>query len=140
VRVVLDTNVLVQSLLAAQGPANTIVGLALIRSFEIFTDERMVEEYEEVLSRTRMGFHRSDVVHLIERIRMVATPIVAAALPGGAKRFPDADDVMFLEVAVSARADALVTTNIRHFPEQLRHGMTVLTPIDFVRRHVRVVS
>jgi predicted nucleic acid-binding protein len=54
------------------------------------------------------------------------------------KGFPDADDVIFLEAAVSGRAQVLVTTNLRHFPTSLRHGIIVLPPIEFVQRFVRV--
>ena len=137
-RVVLDTNVLVQSLIAAQGPANTIIGLALTRSFDLLVDPRVREEYEDVLARTRFGFHRSDVQHLLKRVDLVSTRIVAAPLAGGTRGFPDLDDVLFLEVAVSGKAQALVTTNLRHFPASLRHGITVVTPMEFVQRFVHV--
>lgn len=137
-RLVLDTNVLVQALRTAHGPANTIVGLALVQSFTCIVDERMMEEYEDVLGRSRFDFHRSDVAHLLRKLRQVADIVAAAPLPGGTKGFPDPDDVMFLEVAVSSRAEALITTNLRHFPEPRRHGITVVTPIEFVQRHVRV--
>jgi putative PIN family toxin of toxin-antitoxin system len=138
VRVVLDTNVLVQALIAAHGPANTILGLALARSLELLVDERVREEYEDVLTRARLRLHRSDVQHLLKRIDAVAVRISSRPLPGGAKAYPDADDVMFLEAAVSGRAQALVTANLRHFPESLRHGITVLPPIGFVQRFIRV--
>lgn len=137
-RVVLDTNVLVQALIAAHGPANTILGLALARSLELLVDERIREEYEDVLTRTRLRLHRSDVQHLLKRIDVVAVRISSGPLPGGAKTYPDADDVMFLEAAVSGRAQALVTANLRHFPESLRQGITVLPPIGFVQRFIRV--
>ncbi len=137
-RVVLDTNVLVQSLIAAHGPANTIVGLALARSLELVIDARIRDEYEEVLNRTRLRFHRSDIQHLLKRVDAVAVQISPGPLPGGVRGYPDADDLMFLETAVSGRAQALVTANLRHFPESLRHGITVLAPIEFVRHFVRV--
>jgi putative PIN family toxin of toxin-antitoxin system len=137
-RVVLDTNVLVQSLIAAQGPSNTIIGLALARSFDLLIAPRIREEYEDVLARTRFGFHRSDVEHLLKRLDLVSTRVTAAPLPGGTKGFPDLDDVVFLEAAVSGKAQALVTTNGRHFPISLRHGITVVTPMEFVQRFVRV--
>ncbi|MBU0678834.1 MAG: PIN domain-containing protein [Verrucomicrobia bacterium] len=48
------------------------------------------------------------------------------------KSLSDANDNAFLEVALSARADCLVTGNIRHFPRKLRYGMTVLSPREFL--------
>jgi len=138
VRVVLDTNVLVQALISAQGPANTIVGLALTRSFELLLDDRIREEYDDVLTRARLKFHRSDVQHLLKCIDLMATRISSASLPGGTKGFPDPDDVVFLETAVSRQAQELVTANLRHFPPSLRHGIPVISPVDFVRRFVHV--
>ena len=73
-----------------------------------------------------------------ERIDAVAVQISPGPLPGGVKGYPDVDDIMFLEAAVSGRAQALVTANLRHFPESLWHGITVLPPIEFVQRFVRV--
>lgn len=137
-RVVLDTNVLVQALIAAHGPANTIVGLALARSLEILVDARIRDEYEDVLARARLRFHRSDVQHLLKRIDAVAVRISPGPMPGGVKAYPDVGDVIFLEAAVSGRAQALVTANLRHFPDSLRHGVIVLPPIEFVQRFVRV--
>jgi putative PIN family toxin of toxin-antitoxin system len=138
VRDVLDTNVLVQALIAAHGPANTMVGLALARSLEIMVDARIRDEYEDVLTRARLRLHRSDVQHLLKRIDAVAVRISSRQLPGGTKAYPDADDVMFLEAAVSGSAQALVSANLRHFPESLRHGITVLPPIGFVQRFIQV--
>ena len=43
-------------------------------------------------------------------------PSAAAAVSPCAVRLPDADDLPFLEVALSGNADALVTGNVRHFP------------------------
>jgi predicted nucleic acid-binding protein len=37
-------------------------------------------------------------------------------------------DLKFIEVAVGALADALVTGNLRHFPARQRHGVRVLNP------------
>ena len=43
-------------------------------------------------------------------------------------RLPNLDDVKFIEVAVTAVADALVTGNLKHFPARQCHGVRVLTP------------
>ena len=88
--------------------------------------------------RNAFVLHRSDVQHLLRRIDAVAKQISPGPLPGGVKAHPDVDGVMFLEAAVSGRAQALVTANLRHCPESLRHGVTVLPPIEFVQRFVRV--
>ena len=48
------------------------------------------------------------------------------------KSLPDPDDNQFLEVAISANADCLVTGNLKHFPSRLRCGVAVLSPREFL--------
>jgi uncharacterized protein len=45
---------------------------------------------------------------------------------------PDPDDRPFIEVALSGRADAVVTGNVRHFPPDL--GVVVLSPRALLQR------
>lgn len=45
---------------------------------------------------------------------------------------PDIDDETFLEVAVAARVACLVTGNQIHFSSELRQGVTVLSPGEFL--------
>jgi predicted nucleic acid-binding protein len=46
----------------------------------------------------------------------------------------DADDDMILELAIAARADFIVTHNVRDFAGAERFGVGVLTPAEFLRR------
>lgn len=50
---------------------------------------------------------------------------------------PDPDDEPFLEIAISANADYLVTGNAVHFPPELRQGVEVVSPSDFLKRAVK---
>jgi putative PIN family toxin of toxin-antitoxin system len=138
VRLVLDTNALVQAALSPHGPAAVIVGLVMARSLRLLVDDRILDEYDDVLSRAVFGLDPSDVRTLIERISRVAEPVVAHGLPGGSKGFPDRDDLPFLEVAVSGKADVLVSSNLKDFPPRFRCGMTVITPVDFVQTFIRI--
>ena len=49
---------------------------------------------------------------------------------------PDPDDLMFLEVAVIAGDRVVVTGNLRHFPEESRGDVRVLTPAEAWAEHV----
>ena len=137
-RVVVDTNVLVGALLSPHGPSAVIIGLCLARTLTPLVDDRLLDEYEEVLRRRDFDFDPADVSLLLERWRRVAVATTAAPLPGGTKGLPDQDDVAFLEVAFSGRAEALITSNLRHYPERRRHDVVVVTPIDFVQQFLRV--
>jgi putative PIN family toxin of toxin-antitoxin system len=46
----------------------------------------------------------------------------------------DADDDMVLELAIAARADFIVTHNLRDFDGAERFGVGVLTPAEFLRK------
>jgi predicted nucleic acid-binding protein len=72
-----------------------------------------------------------------DRWSQVAKLATAAPIPGSLKGMPDPDDAVFLEVAYSGRADALITSNLKHYPERLRHGVEVVTPMGFVANYLR---
>ena len=133
-RVVVDTNVLVGAPLTPHGPNSVIVGLCLARMLSPLVDERIMDEYEEVLRRSGFAFAPAQVNSILERWRRIAVSTVSAPIPGGTKGLPDQDDAAFLEIAFCGKAEALITGNIRHFPERARNGIVVLRPIDFIQQ------
>lgn len=48
-------------------------------------------------------------------------------------RLPDNTDEPFLEAALAAQADVLVTGNKKHFPKKSCKGQKVVTPGEFFR-------
>ncbi len=131
-RVVLDTNVVLSAALSHFGPAAVVVGLVLGRRMRCILDPRILDEYEDVLTRPRFGLPRRDVVVLLEWLRRSGEFHPPQPLPGGRKGFPDPGDVMFLEVALGGKADLLVTRNLKHYPADRRHGIAIVTPEDVV--------
>lgn len=139
VRVVLDTNVLVQASLSAQGPANAVVCLVLLGKLTLLADERIWDEYLDVLMRDRFPFSPSSVDHLLRNLRRGAELVTPLPLSKEQRRrMPDADDACFLEVALGGRAGALISSNQKHFPPAACGEMIVLPPVDFIRRFVSV--
>ena len=128
-RIVLDTNVLVAGLLSPHGPCATIVRMVSSGELTLCLDARIVSEYREVLRRPKFGFDEDRVAALLEQLEHQGEITAAGPL---ATRLPDSDDEMFLEIAVSARSQVLVTGNLVHFPPHLREGMEVLSPAEFV--------
>ena len=45
---------------------------------------------------------------------------------------PDPDDEPFLEVAIAGNVKCLITGNIAHYPDSSRHGITILSPSEFL--------
>jgi predicted nucleic acid-binding protein len=119
-------------MLTPGNPPGRIVDFVRSGKIQLQVDERIVAEYDGVLSRPKFrGFFSLFEKDLImDFIRAdsewhVCTRIV--------ERLPDAKDACFLEVAYEARV-SLVTGNLRHYPEEFRGGVEVLSPSEFLNR------
>ena len=131
-RLVLDTNVLVSRMLTGDNPTGRIVDLLRAGKIQLQVDERIISEYEGVLSRP--NFHRFFSVFekdlIMDFIRGDSEWHICTKIVDG---LPDSKDACFLEVAHEARvALVTVTGNGRHYPEELRSGIEVLSPREFV--------
>lgn len=127
--VVLDTNVIVSAGINPAGaPAMIVAGLVLRGTVQMVTSPGVAAEYREVVRRARFlryGFPPLWLEFLIgESMRLPepkAWPIVC----------PDPKDATFLALACTAGA-WLVTGNLKHFPEVVRNGVTVISPADYL--------
>ena len=131
VNVVLDTNVLLASLLKPDGANRRCMRLVLgnPESFTICYSSQMMDEYRDVLARpvvTARGLAKpaQDLLRLVEEAGDELVPKYIPALV-----YPDIDDKPFLEAAVYA-GGVLVTNNLKDFPFL---GLPILGPDDFVR-------
>lgn len=129
-RIVLDTNVLVSGLLRPFGPPGQIVRLISSGQVTLCHDSRILSEYREVLLRPRFDFDPGDVSALLEQIKMSGIPVSSVPLR---ITLPDLDDAVFLEVALSGKADYLITGNLRHFAPYKEKSLRILSPADFIR-------
>ena len=129
-RIVLDTNVLVSGLLTEHGNPGFILRLVLEGEIEFALDERILAEYRAVLGRPKFGVARETQLALLKELQAIA---VLSGLPKQAVRLPDPDDQRFLEVALAASADAIVTCNTKHFPADKCEPVRVITPAGLVQ-------
>lgn len=127
-RAVLDTNVLVSGLITKGGTCAQIVDLLLEEAFDACVDGRVLQEYEAVLPRPKFRIRPARVDITLDYLRDEAEVVSPMPL---AIELPHDSDLPFLEVAAQARA-VLVTGNPRHFPEDRRTGVTVLSPREFL--------
>jgi putative PIN family toxin of toxin-antitoxin system len=128
--VVLDTNVVVSSQLSKRGIPARIVRAILSGELTAAFDARILGEYEEVLLRPKFGFDPEEVQALLDQF--IASGSETTARPISLD-LPDPDDAMFIEVAVAAAVDYLITGNVRHFPKDQRQGIKVVSPSAFWR-------
>jgi putative PIN family toxin of toxin-antitoxin system len=105
-----------------------VLDLVLVGALVPVFDDRILDEYREVLSRPRFGFEAAAVATFLQGIES-GERIDAPSLD---LDLPDPDDAPFVEVAVAANADALVTGNRRHFPPSC--GAMVVSPAELLRR------
>ncbi len=130
--IVLDTNVLVSGLLTPFGVCGTIVRMITTEDINICYDIRIMSEYRDVLYRPKFSFNRNHVSVLLDYLEHSGTVVAALPLKHS---LPDKDDDCFLETALAAESDCLVTGNIAHFPKHLRCGVTVVNPAEFLENY-----
>lgn len=88
-------------------------------------------EYEEILTRPKFHIPLEDVHRVLQFIYAEGILVTPAPV---ALQLPDLDDLAFIEVAMSGKADAIVTGNARHFTSaQPPIDIPVLSPSEFLR-------
>ena len=124
---VFDTNVLVSALLSrnAVSPTVALLDHILDRTIIPVYNEEILNEYNEVLHRSKFSFATEQINAVLAAIRRG----IAADRTPAKWNFPDEEDVVFYEVALSVDKAYLITGNTRHFPPVSK----VVTPAEMLR-------
>ncbi|MCO5051172.1 MAG: putative toxin-antitoxin system toxin component, PIN family [Verrucomicrobiae bacterium] len=129
-KIVLDTNVVVSGLLQARGNPACILSLVLSGATRICHDKRILAEYSEVPARPRFKLDPQRVRNVLSKIK---TDGLAIEVGGKfSLSLPDPDDQPFLEVALVAAADFLITGNLADYPPDKCKGCNVISPAAFM--------
>ena len=124
---VIDTNVLVSALFTHNTEAATVRvlnAMFLGKLMPLYNDE-IIAEYEDVLRRSKFHFTPALVNKYLKSIRKIG---IQSELVHSDEFFPDKDDVVFYEVALSKEDAYLVTGNKKHFPKT----PIVVTPAEML--------
>ena len=123
---VFDTNVLISALLSKREDSPTVLLLNHVLDGRIVLvyNEEIVSEYQEVLHRDKFGFSDERIKTVLEVVR---TGLCLGRTPSN-EIFPDEDDAVFYEVALSKEGTFLITGNLRHFPK----SPIVVTPAEMI--------
>jgi len=126
-KIVLDTNVLISSLINPNGHPAAVLNLILLDEILLLYDLRIINEYRNVLSRKKFSFNSNIYEPLLEYfidngIFVIPKPVKT--------NFADKDDLIFYEVAHSGEADFLITGNIKHYPKE----KLIVTPSLFLEK------
>ena len=130
-RLVLDCNVVIAAGMT-EGTCRRVVGEAVRRHTILLSDE-ILAEYRSVAARVKFAHRREALDAVVATIAEAATRVDVADAPF---RLADPGDEVYLGTAVAGGAEALVTGNIRHFPEEAYGKIAILTPRKFLDRKV----
>lgn len=112
-RLVIDTNVVVSAALKPEGLQRTVLLLAITRPARLYVTAPILAEYRDVLSRPEFRIRKGLRQQLLQLIARRAHKVQPAR---HLQVTSDPDDNVFLECADTARADYLVTGNLKYFP------------------------
>ena len=127
-RLVLDTNIIVSAALKPDSLQHTTFLLAITRPARFYISQPVLDEYAEVLARPELRIRkglRLQLLQLIGNHSYVVAPSRALSVAN------DPGDNIFIECADAARADYLVTGNLRHFPSYWKQTK-IITSREFV--------
>jgi putative PIN family toxin of toxin-antitoxin system len=127
-RLVIDTNVIVSAALKPEGLQRTTFLLAITKPARLYVSQPILDEYVDVLSRPELKIRKGLRLQLLQLIRNRSNLVVPSRRLEVAG---DPDDNRFLECADTARADYLVTGNLRHFPRFWKKTK-IITPREFI--------
>jgi len=122
--IVIDTNILISALITPNGKPAQIIELIDNIDIKVVCNEKILDEYREVLSRPKFDFSIDEQKSIVEDISSFATHHnpTASNIP-----LPDEKDRIFYDTAKSSGA-ILITGNMKHYPEE----SFIMTPAGFI--------
>jgi len=134
--IILDTNVVVSALIAKNSPPSRIIDeLVLSRRIEIFLSEETFAEYVEVLSRekfARFPDFKAQAEILLNRLREISTQFAPKV---HLEIITDENDNRFLELALTAQPDFLITGDTNDFTMSAIGNTQIVTPREYCDLH-----
>ena len=113
---VIDTNVVVSSMLKNQSIPGQIIDLVTRGTIVPLVNEEILKEYLEVITRNKFNFNSAVINGTMNIIKSKAIYLQKEQT---LEDFIDRDDIVFFEIVMSARStmDAyLITGNMKHYP------------------------
>ena len=133
-RIVLDTNVLVSALRSRLGASFRLLSLIDSGRFSLCVSVPLVLEYEAATKRhaKTIGLTYTDIDNILDYLCLVAEHHRVYYL--WRPTLKDPNDDMVLELAVSCKAEAIVTYNRGDFKGVEQFGIRILSPKDFLKQ------
>ena len=127
VSAVIDTNVIVSSILSNHSDSATVLVRDNILDGKLIPmfNEEILAEYKDVLNRPKFKVPSALVKAVLDGITSVGLYMERT---DSGEFFPDPKDAVFYEVALSKEDSYLVTGNTKHFPK----SSIVVTPAEML--------
>lgn len=131
-KVVLDTNIIVSAFHTKEGNPALILSLVINGRLKLCLSDEILTEYREVLSRDRFKYlDQASVKKVLGGLKKKALLVCPKTALDIAK--DDREDNKFLECALEAKTDFIITGNTKHFPLQKFRTTCIVSPSEFIQ-------
>jgi uncharacterized protein len=127
-RVVIDCNVLISAGISKSGTCGKVLE-EIIRYHEWYFSRPTLQEFLSVSEYSHLKRYRRKLKAIEKAYREAAIEVKPDSTPID---LPDPDDAVYLQTAVAARADVVITGNKKHFPPNEYLGILILSPNEFL--------
>jgi len=136
-RVVIDTNVLVSSVISKKGAPAFLIQAWSEGLFNLVISEAIITEIERVLSEHSLkqvfNISNDQITRLVELLRRNSILVPGSAAVAGAVP-ADPTDEMFIAAALDGNADVIVSGDKDLLEIESFQGVAILTPRQFLDR------
>ncbi len=141
-KLVIDTNVIVSYCISPMGYSYKLMSkIVLKRKAQIFTSPEIMHEYADLLSRTRFSIKFPDFRNTAENTFIFYSLFAEYLYPiEKLNILSDDSDNKFLELAMEAQADYLITGNSNDFIMQEFAGIKIVSPRQYWIRFGDVIE
>lgn len=133
-RAVYDTNIIISADLT-RGICHRLFYLAVFHIVDLVVSEKLLKEYQKVLSRPKFRNTPEEVVAYVRLIKQISTTVTPSRK---IKKILDDPDNRILECAVAGKADFIVTGNKKHFSFPQFEDVKIASPTEFLRELQRM--
>lgn len=136
-KIVIDTNVIVSALTGSGYPTQIIFDLVLGKKAIVCSSLEVFAEYIEVLHRekfakySRFLTNAEIVLNKMDELSLKFIPSEKLHV------IDDESDNKFLELAVTAKADFLISGNTHHFEMKEYGDIKIVTPEEYINQYFR---
>jgi uncharacterized protein len=130
-KIVIDTNVIVSSLIQRNYPYLIISDFFVEDTFQLCVSEELLKEYYEVLARPKFSKFQDFFIKAESLLADIEAKSIKFIPTIKLDLIPDKDDNMILELADECKADFIITGNTTDFTFPNYKETKIVTPKEY---------